>query len=64
MSGLKEFKLVPNDFILIIAIILLGAIALSPTTDPEMRTVSLGAIIGLTGGHLNGRHTVGRKNED
>ena len=43
-----------NTLLALVAVILLGGYALLPWADQSSRSVALGALAGLVGGHLNG----------
>jgi len=48
-----------NTLLALVAAILLGAYALLPWADQSSRSVALGALAGLVGGHLNGARRAG-----
>ena len=45
----------PNEYVVVLAEAFLGVFILLPWSDPGQRTMALGAMVGVVGGHLNGR---------
>lgn len=44
-----------NEYVVVLATAILGAFVLLPYGDAQQKAVALGALVGLVGGHLNGR---------
>jgi hypothetical protein len=45
----------PNEYVVVLAEAFLGVFILLPWTDALERATALGAMVGVVGGHLNGR---------
>mgnify|MGYP001561980455 CR=1 FL=1 len=51
----------PNEYVVVLAEAFLGVFILLPWTDVAQKGMALGAMVGVVGGHLNGRRGSGER---